>query len=87
MMEELYTLIEQKIKTSGYQGEVDGQEIYNEICDEIEDKENGSYLLMSKKEGDIFFEYKVDVMNDNFNLAYIDIHIAGDKIHIDFDAI
>ena len=70
-MEEIYRLIEEKIKDSGYLGYVSGEDIYNEICDEIEEKENGSYIFMSKKEDDVFFEFKIDVMDENFNLFYI----------------
>ena len=65
-MEEIYRLIEEKIKASGYLGYASGEEIYDEICDEIEEKENGSYIFMSKKEDDVFFEFKIDVMDENF---------------------
>lgn len=85
-MEAIYRIIEEKIAQSGYTGVVDGQEIYDEICDEIEEKENGSYIFMSKKEDDVFFEYKIDVMDDEFNLSYIDINAPQGKFHIDFDA-
>lgn len=84
-MDELYDLIELKIKESGYQGEVSGYHIYNELCDEIEDKENGTYLFMSKKEDDVLYEYKIDIMDDAFNLSYIDIHDKGVVYHVDFD--
>ncbi|CEP79801.1 hypothetical protein QJR30_04730 [Paraclostridium sordellii] len=84
-MEEIYRLIEEKIKNSGYNGPISGEEIYDEICDEIEDKENGSYIFMSKKEDDVLFEYKIDVMDENFNLSYIDIVTPVGKVHIDFD--
>lgn len=84
-MEELYRMIEETIKTTGYNGDIDGQDIYEDICDQIEDKEPGSYLLMSKKTDDVFFEYQVDVMEDQFNLSYVDIH-EGDKVyHANFD--
>jgi len=85
-MEELYQMIEEKFRQSGYKGDVDGEEIYNEICDEIEDKEPGTYLFMSKKTDTIFFEYKIDVMEDQFNLSYVDIHVQDEVIHVDFDA-
>ena len=84
-MEEIYRLIEEKIKNAGYNGPVSGEEIYDEICDEIEDKENGSYIFMSKKEDDVLFEYKIDVMDENFNLSYIDIVTQVGKVHIYFD--
>lgn len=84
-MEELYRMIEETIKATGYSGKIDGQDIYEDICDQIEDKEPGSYLLMSKKTDDVFFEYQVDVMEDQFNLSYVDIH-EGDKVyHANFD--
>ena len=85
-VEEIYRLIEEKIKAAGYMGPISGREIYDEICDEIEGKENGSYIFMSKQEDDIFFEYKIDVMSDDFNLSYMDINTAEGKIHVDFDA-
>ena len=50
-------MIEETIKATGYHGDIDGQDIYEDICDQIEDKEPGSYLLMSKKTDDVFFEY------------------------------
>ena len=61
-MEELYRMIEDKIYASGYEGQVNGEDIYDEICDEIEDKEEGSYIFMSKKEDDTIYEYKIDVI-------------------------
>ena len=84
-MEELYRLIEEKIYASGYEGSVSGADIYDEICDEIEDKEEGSYIFMSKKEDDVIYEYKIDVMEDQFNLSYLDIKVNGKTYHIDFD--
>ena len=84
-MEELYRMIEDKIYAAGYEGQVSGEEIYDEICDEIEDKEEGSYIFMSKKEDDTIYEYKIDVMEDQFNLSYLDIKENGKTYHIDFD--
>ena len=84
-MEELYRMIEDKIYAAGYEGQVSGEEIYDEICDEIEDKEEGSYIFMSKKEDDTIYEYKIDVMEDQFNLSYLDIIVDGKTYHIDFD--
>ena len=47
-MEELYQAIEEKIKASGYPRAISGADVYDDICDQIEGKENGSYLLLSK---------------------------------------
>lgn len=85
-MEELYKTIEDTIHAAGYTGPVDGEEIYNEICDEIEDKEPGTYIFMSKKTETMFFEYKIELMEEEFNLSYIDIHDGDQVIHVDFDA-
>lgn len=84
-MEEFYQAIEEAIRTAGYKGPVDGEEIYNEICDEIEDKEPGAYIFMSKKTEDTFFEYKIQIFEDQFNLSIIDIHTTDQVYHVDFD--
>ena len=44
-MEELYKAIEEKIQSSGYPRPVSGRDVYNDICDQIEGKDNGTYLL------------------------------------------
>lgn len=84
-MEELYRTIEEKIRDSGYKRVLDGEEIYNELCDAIEEKENGTYLFLSKKEDGTIFEYKVDVLESSFNLSYIHITEKTGMFHIDFD--
>ncbi len=84
-MEEFYQAIEKAILKAGYQGFVDGEEIYNEICDQIDDKEPGAYLFMSKKTDDTFFEYKIQVFEDQFNLSVIDIHTPDQVYHVEFD--
>ena len=55
-MEEFYKAIEDKSKASGYPGEVNGEYIYNDIGDEMEEKENGTYLFLSKKDNGVVFE-------------------------------
>lgn len=85
-MEELYKIIEEKIKASGYMEEVDGAEIYNDLSDQIEDKENGEYMLMSKKEEDCWYEYRVQIMDDQFNLSVLTIHTPNKDYQIDFDS-
>ena len=84
-MEEFFRAIEERIHSSGYEGDVDGEAIYNEICDDMEEKENGSYLFLSKREDGSVFEYKVDVMDENFNLSYVHITSKSGTFHIDFD--
>ena len=70
---------------TGYKGPVDGEEIYDEISDEIYDNEPGAYVFMSKKTDDTFFEYKIQIFEDQFNLSAIDIHAADQVYHADFD--
>lgn len=85
-MNEIYEAIENLISASGYPGEINGYEIYNEICDEIEGKENGVYIFMSKPNDTEVFEYQVMVMDEEFNLSTLKI-TSGDKTYqIDFDA-
>lgn len=84
-MEELYQMIESKIKASGYLGAINGLEIYTELSDLIEEKDQGTYILMSKRENDDLFEYKVDIREDDFNLSYINITKDGKTYHINFD--
>ena len=45
-MNELYEVIEAKIKASGYPRKISGAEVYDDICDQIDGKENGEYLLL-----------------------------------------
>lgn len=84
-MDEFYQAIEKAIKASGYEDPVNGQDIYNEICDEIDDKEPGTYIFMSKKTDDTFFEYKIQVFKDQFNLSTLDINTPERVYHVDFD--
>lgn len=89
-MEEIYEAIEAKIKEAGYPGEVDGYEIYNDICNQIEEKEPGEYVLMSKPESlendSIYYEYRLQIMEDDFNLSLMTIHTPKQDYVIDFDA-
>ncbi len=84
-MEELYKAIEEKIKAAGYLREVSGQDVYEDICEQIEGKENGSYILLSKFFDDVLFEYVVTIMDEDFNLSTLTITDNGDKTVIDFD--
>ncbi len=85
-MDELYKAIEDKILTSGYNGQVSGFEIYNEICDFIDGKENGAYVFMSKKEDDTIYEYNLQIHEEDFNLSTLTITTKEDTYLIDFDA-
>lgn len=85
-MEELYQLIEEKIRNAGYTGEIDGREFYDEVSDEADEKENGTYVFIIKKSDTLFYKGCMEILDDQFDLHYVDIH-EGEKIwHVDFDA-
>lgn len=85
-MQELYRLIEEKIKNAGYPGHIDGSEFYGDVSDEADNQENGTYIFMIKKSENVFYEGRMTIMDDEFDLHYVDIH-DGDKVyHVDFDA-
>lgn len=84
-MNEFYQIIEEKIKASGYSGTISGSDIYNEVSDFIEDKDNGTYIFMSKPEDDIIYEYHVDVYQDEFNLSSITITTPEALYRINLD--
>ena len=85
-MNKLYKAIEEKIKESGYPKEISGKDFYNDICDQIEDKENGTYLLLSKFEEDVIFEYHITIQDDGFNLGLLTIRTPEGIYQTDFDA-
>ena len=85
-MQELYKLIEAKIKASGYPGEIDGCEFYNDVSNEVEEKDNGTYLFIIKKTDTLEYKGCMTIADEEFDLHYVDIH-DGDLIyHVDFDA-
>ncbi len=85
-MEELYRLIEEKIRSSGYTGIVDGEAFYNDVSEEADDQENGTYMFLLKKSDTLSYKGCMEIMDDQFDLHYVDIH-DGDKVyHVDFDA-
>ena len=85
-MNKFYKAIEEKIKKSGYPKEISGRDVYNDICEQIEDKENGPYLLLSKFEEDVIFEYHITIQDDGFNLGLLTIRTPKGVYQTDFDA-
>ena len=84
-MRELYEMIENKIKASGYPGTVSGEAVYDDICDPIDGKENGTYLLLSKFNDNEIFEYQITIMDDEFNLGLLTIRTLKGVYEVDFD--
>ena len=85
-MEELYRLIEQKIKNSGYPGHIDGEEFYNEVSEEADEKENGTYVFLIKKSDTVSYQGVMEILDDQFDLHTMDIHVGETVYHVDFDA-
>ena len=85
-MEELYQLIEEKIRNSGYTGEIDGREFYDEVSAEADEKENGTDVFIIKKSDSLFYKGCMEIMDDQFDLHYVDIHDGEQMWHVDFDA-
>ena len=85
-MNELYRVIEKKIKASGYPRAISGEAVYDDICDQIEGKENGTYLLLSKFEEDVVFEYHITIQDENFNLGILTMRTPEGVYEVDFDA-
>ena len=85
-MDELYKVIEEKIKAAGYPREISGEDVYNDICDQIEEKENGTYLLLSKFEEDVVFEYHITIRDEEFNLGILTMRTPEGVFETDFDA-
>lgn len=84
-MNELYEMIEKKIRESGYPREISGMDVYDDICDQMEDKENGAYVLLSKFEEDVIFEYHITVMDDEFNLGILTMRTPEGVFETNFD--
>ena len=85
-MNELYELIEQKIKGAGYPGEIDGREFYNDVSDEADEKENGTYIFMIKKTEELMYKGCMTIIDEQFDLHYVDLHDGEQVYHVDFDA-
>ena len=83
-MNELYELIEKKIKESGYPRQISGADVYDDICDQIDGKENGTYLLLSKFEDDVIFEYHITINDEDFNLGVLTMKTPEGTFEVDF---
>ena len=84
-MEELYHAIEKKITEAGYPRSISGEAVYNDICDQSEDKENGTYLVLSKFEDDVTFEYHITIQDEGFNLGVLTMRAPEGVFQTDFD--
>ena len=83
---ELYRIIEKKIAASGYPGPIDGEEFYEDICEEAENKENGTYMFIVKKNETLSYQGCVTIFDEDMDLHYVDLILGAKKYHVDFDA-
>lgn len=84
-MEELYEMIAERIKKSGYPGVIDAEEFYEDVSAEADDQEEGSYVFVIKKEEDLTYQGCMTIMDDQFDLHYVDIIAGNETYHVDFD--
>jgi len=84
-MKELYEMIEEQIRLSGYTKEVDGEEFYDDISAEAENQENGTYVFVVKKTDTLSYQGCMTIMDEEFDLHYVDIIDGEDKFHVNFD--
>ena len=59
---------------------------YISLCWNSEEKENGTYLLLSKFEEDVVFEYHITIQDENFNLGILTMRTPEGVFEVDFDA-
>ena len=85
-MNKFYKALEEKIKASGYPREISGRDVYNDICDQRDGKENGSYVLLSKFDDDVIFEYHITIRDEDFNLGILTMRTPEGVFEADFDA-
>ena len=70
-MNKFYKALEEKIKASGYPREISGRDVYNDICDQIED--------------DVTFEYHITIQDEGFNLGILTMRTPEGVFQTDFD--
>lgn len=84
-MKELYRLIEEKIAEAGYPKKIDGEEFYDDVYAEVEQRENGKYIFIIKKTDTLSYKGCMTVMDEEFDLHFVDIIDNEQVYHVDFD--
>jgi hypothetical protein len=59
---------------------------YNDISDEADEKENGTYMFIIKKTDTLQYQGCMTIIDEQFDLHYVDIHDGIATYHVDFDA-
>ena len=84
-MEELYKAIEEKIKASGYPRKISGEDVYERHLRSDRRKRNGDYVVLSKFEEDVVFEYHITISDEAFNLGILTMRTPEGIFETDFD--
>lgn len=84
-MNELFELIEERIKSAGYMGDVNGKDFYYDISAEADEKEDGTYMFIIKKTENLFYKGCMTIMEKEFDLHFVDIVDGENSYHVDFD--
>jgi hypothetical protein len=84
-MNELYKLIEERIKSAEYTGEINGRDFYCDISDEADEKEDGTYMFIIKKTETLCYKGCMTIMEKEFDLHFVDIVDGEETFHVDFD--
>lgn len=84
-MNELYEMIEERMKSSGYAGAIDGRDFYCDISAEADEKEDGTYMFIIKKTETLFYKGCMTIMEKEFDLHFVDIIDGEETYHVDFD--
>ena len=50
-------------------------------------KENGEYILLSKFDDDVVFEYHITIQDDDFNLGILTMKTPERVFEVDFDEV
>ena len=75
-----------KLKCRISNEQISGEMVYRRyLRPNLKEKKNGSYVLLSKVEDDVIFEYHITVMDDEFNLGLLTIRTPEGVFETDFD--
>ena len=84
-MKELYEAPKQKLKQVVIR-EQSPEKMYTMASAIRLTKENGSYVLLSKFEDDVIFEYHITIQDEDFNLGILTMRTPEGVFETDFDA-
>ena len=84
-MNELYEMIERKLKNPAIRGRFREAMFTMTSATRSREKENGSYVVLSKFDDDVIFEYHITVMDDEFNLGVLTMRTPEGVFEADFD--